>query len=196
LPPVFIASDETDRNPARLAAVPRSAPIPCGIARFRDKLPAGPNRLTTTAPDTDASLERGAIDLAGYSKTPLAKKLGIREHDRVLVRGAPENWRELLAPLPESVQFVTRADRKTSLVHIFTKRKAELAQALARYRKQLDPEAAVWVFWPKKSAKVATDITEDVVREVALPLGFVDIKVCAIDEIWSGLKLVVRKNLR
>jgi hypothetical protein len=84
----------------------------------------------------------------------------------------------------------------TALVHHFTTRRAELAEALALYRATLAPDATVWVSWPKKASKVATDITEDVVREVALPLGFVDIKVCAVDEIWSGLKLVVRKALR
>ena len=79
---------------------------------------------------------------------------------------------------------------------MFSTKKAELSRALASYRKALQPDAAVWVSWPKKAAKVATDITEDVVRELALPLGFVDIKVCAVDDVWSGLKLVVRKELR
>jgi hypothetical protein len=83
-----------------------------------------------------------------------------------------------------------------NIVHIFTSRRAELSQALANYRKKLSAEAAVWVSWPKKSAKVASEITEDTVREVALPLGFVDVKVCAVNEVWSGLKLVVRKELR
>jgi len=81
-------------------------------------------------------------------------------------------------------------------VHVFSAKKAELAQALKSYRAKLAPESAVWVSWPKKSAKVPTDITEDTVRELALPLGFVDIKVCAVDETWSGLKLVIRKALR
>ena len=84
----------------------------------------------------------------------------------------------------------------TQLVHLFTARKAELAKTLATCRKSLAPDAAIWVSWPKKAAKVPTDITEDVIREVALPLGLVDIKVCAVDETWSGLKLVLRKELR
>jgi hypothetical protein len=81
-------------------------------------------------------------------------------------------------------------------VHIFTSSKAELAQALQSYRVKLPASAAIWVSWPKKSAKVPTDVTEDTVREVALPLGFVDVKVCAVTDVWSGLKLVVRKELR
>ena len=82
------------------------------------------------------------------------------------------------------------------IAHVFTARRTELARALAAFRKQLRPTATVWVSWPKKAAKVPTDITEDTVREVALPLGFVDVKVCAVDDVWSGLKLVVRKELR
>ena len=135
-------------------------------------------------------------DVAGYSGTPLAKKLGINEHASVVTIGAPRGYRDLLEPLPTSVRFTAKVDRTTSVVHIFSTRKVELANALAAYRSKLDPRAMVWVSWPKKSANVPTEITEDVVREVALPLGFVDVKVCAIDEVWSGLKLVVRRELR
>ena len=101
-----------------------------------------------------------------------------------------------MVPLPASVRFATKIDQTTDLVHVFGTKKGELERALASYRKKLNPEAVVWVSWPKKSAKVPSEITEDVVREVALPLGFVDVKVCAIDDVWSGLKLVVRKELR
>lgn len=134
--------------------------------------------------------------MAGYSGTPLAKKLGIKEQTKVVAVGAPKQYRTLLEPLPAAVQFSSKVDKTTDIVHVFSTEKAELASALVSYRKKLDPSAAVWVSWPKKSAKVPTDITEDVVREVALPLGFVDIKVCAVDDVWSGLKLVVRKALR
>jgi hypothetical protein len=134
--------------------------------------------------------------VTGYSGTPLAQKLGIRDGARIAVVGAPKGYRALLAPLPESVQFMARVGRTTDLVHVFCTARADLARALASYRRQLDPRATVWVSWPKKAAKVATDITEDVVRAVALPLGFVDVKVCAIDATWSGLRLVVRKELR
>jgi hypothetical protein len=135
-------------------------------------------------------------DGAGYSGTPLAGKLGIKDGSRVHVVGAPQGYRDLLAPLPRGVRFLSAPDRTTDIVHIFSTKTAALAQALAGYRVTLDPGAAVWVSWPKKSARVPSEITEDVVRTVALPLGFVDVKVCAIDETWSGLKLVVRKELR
>lgn len=134
--------------------------------------------------------------MSGYSGTPLAKKLGFKTGSNVLVVGEPEGYRDLLDPLPDGVRFQTRLSPSTNAVHFFTKRKAALSRALERYRARLDPSAMVWVSWPKKSARVATDVTEDVVREVALPLGFVDVKVCAVDDVWSGLKLVVRKELR
>ena len=109
---------------------------------------------------------------------------------------APAGFRKLLDPVPEGVRFVAKFDKNARIVHTFATKKAKLATTLAVSRKSLAPDAAIWVSWPKKSAKVATDITEDVVRAVALPLGLVDIKVCAVDETWSGLKLVLRKELR
>jgi hypothetical protein len=133
---------------------------------------------------------------AGYSDTPLAKKLGIKEGSIVLAVGAPKDYVALLEPVPDSVQFTRRASANTDIVHVFTARREELRSLLKNYRQTLKPTAMVWVSWPKKSAKVATDITEDTIREVALPMGFVDIKVCAVTEVWSGLKLVVRKELR
>jgi hypothetical protein len=136
------------------------------------------------------------FDMAGYSGTPLVRKLGIEERANIVAVGAPAGYRELLEPLPASVRFSSKVDRTTDLVHVFSTKRSELARALAACRSRLGSRAAVWVSWPKKAAKVPTEITEDVVREVALPLGFVDVKVCAIDDIWSGLKLVVRKELR
>jgi DUF3052 family protein len=136
------------------------------------------------------------LHLAGYSGTPLAKKLGIKEQTTVVAVGAPKGYRRLLEPLPAAVRFASKLDKTTDIVHVFSTDKSELSRELVSYRKKLAPDAAIWVSWPKKSAKVPTDITEDVVRELALPLGFVDIKVCAVDEVWSGLKLVVRKELR
>ena len=85
---------------------------------------------------------------------------------------------------------------KTDIVHVFAVRRSELERMLRSLRHTIKPDAAVWVSWPKKASKVATDITEDVVRETCLPMGFVDVKVCAVDEVWSGLKLVIRKELR
>lgn len=134
--------------------------------------------------------------MTGYSSTPLAKKLGIDEGTKVFVVGAPKNYRALLEPLPASVKFVAKLATSTNIVHVFCTRKSVLARALVRYRKAIDPDATVWVSWPKKAAKVPTDITEDVVRDLALPLGFVDVKVCAVDNVWSGLKLVIRREHR
>ena len=134
--------------------------------------------------------------MAGYSDTPLAKKLGIKEGFKVLLVKAPAQYRALLAPLPASVRFTSTANSSTNLVHAFTTERSALARLLNTLRKKLSDEAAIWVSWPKKSSKVRTDITEDAIREIALPLGFVDIKVCAVTEVWSGLKLVVRKELR
>ena len=133
--------------------------------------------------------------MAGYSGTPLPSKLGIRAGFAVHVKGAPSGYLELLGRLPEGVRF-TRLSSTTDLVHVFSARKAELARLLKTCRSKLRPAAVLWVSWPKKSAKVPTDITEDTIRELALPLGFVDVKVCAVTEVWSGLKLVVRKELR
>ena len=134
--------------------------------------------------------------MAGYSATPLAAKLGIKEGCEVVLVEPPPGFRKLLEPLPPTVVFADKPGKSTSIVHIFTAKRVELAKALATYRKRLSPQATVWVSWPKKSSKLASEITEDTVRELALPLGFVDVKVCAVTEVWSGLKLVVRKELR
>ena len=133
---------------------------------------------------------------AGYSGTPLARKLGLKAGMAVLLADAPAGYADTLQPLPEGLRFVTRAGASVALVHAFFTRRADLAAALQRYREGLAPDAMLWVSWPKKAAKVPTDITEDVIREEALPLGWVDVKVCAVDAVWSGLKLVVRKGLR
>lgn len=139
--------------------------------------------------------------MAGYSGTPLARKLGIREGSRVFVVGAPavgapRDYLELVTPVPERVQLVSRIDDETDIIHIFTTARETLAQALRTFQETMRPDAMIWVSWPKKSAKVPTEITEDVIRDVALPMGLVDVKVCAVDDVWSGLKLVVRKENR
>lgn len=133
---------------------------------------------------------------AGYSGTPLAKKLGITEGRRVLALQAPDGYRDWLAPLPAAVVFDTRISAATDIVHVFATDSAALAASLKSLRDAIRDDAAVWVSWPKKASKVATDISEDTIRALALPLGFVDIKVCAVSDIWSGLKLVIRKELR
>jgi len=134
--------------------------------------------------------------MAGYSGTPLAKKLGVKEGSHIVVAGAPPYYFSLLEPLPARVHFSSRMTDVTDIVHVFSTRRAELQGMLSRYRQTLKPTGMVWVSWPKKTVKTSTDITEDAIREIALPLGFVDIKVCAIDDLWSGLKLVIRKELR
>jgi len=132
----------------------------------------------------------------GYSGKSLVGKLGIKEGARVLVLGDAPDYSELLGELPTGMHLVSRAGRTVDLVHLFTQRRADLERRLGALRTSLRPDAVVWVSWPKKTSKVPTDITEDVIREVALPLGFVDIKVCAVTDVWSGLKLVVRTDLR
>jgi hypothetical protein len=133
---------------------------------------------------------------SGYSGTPLAKKLGIRAGTRLFLHAAPSNYAQLLAPLPPGVRSVRRIDATTDVVHLFATARAALAARLRSARRALRDDAAIWVSWPKKASQVVTDLSEDVVRELAFPLGLVDIKVCAVDETWSGLKLVVRKSER
>lgn len=132
--------------------------------------------------------------MPGYSKTPLANKLGIKPDSAVLVVNAPTNYHELLGNIETT--FASRLGKDVSLVHLFTTHKSELAKSLKTYREKLSPNAVVWISWPKKASKVATDITENTIRDIALPMGWVDIKVCAVTDVWSGLKLVVRKSLR
>jgi hypothetical protein len=134
--------------------------------------------------------------MAGYSGTPLAKKLGIKPGSSVFVDGAPMAYEQLLAPMPDGVSVQSAIDSSTDVLHLFSTSKTELAAALRRTLRQLRPDAALWVSWPKKASRLPTDITEDAIRELALPLGLVDIKVCAVDDVWSGLKLVLRKELR
>lgn len=133
---------------------------------------------------------------AGYSGTPLAAKLGIKTGSRVRLIGPPDELADWLAPLPPGVVFESRLSSATDIVHLFVTRQAELASQLSGLRQRLRPDATLWVSWPKKAARLDTDITEDRIREHALPLGFVDVKVCAVSGVWSGLKLVVRKELR
>ena len=132
----------------------------------------------------------------GYSGTPLAKKLGIGTGHRVWLAKAPVDYRAMVAPLPDGVTFVSKPSTTIDVAHVFTSKRSELEKTLRSLRKTLKPDAAIWVSWPKKTSKLPTDITEGVIRDVALPMGLVDVKVCAVDETWSGLKLVVRRELR
>ncbi len=132
----------------------------------------------------------------GYSGTPLPKKLGIREGVRVVTINPPAHYRPLLGELPEDVSFTTELRPDARFIHLFATKGSMLTRELKRCRSKIADEGSLWVSWPKKTSGVGTDITEDTIREVALPLGLVDTKVCAVDEIWSGLKLMVRRENR
>lgn len=132
----------------------------------------------------------------GYSGTPLAKKLGIKDGFTVLTVNEPDNYVDLLAPIPDGVSFSCQVATDADVVHIFTNSRDELFRKLAECIRQIKPNGSIWVSWYKKAAKLPTEITEDSVREAAFPLGLVDVKVCAVDEQWSGLKLVIRKENR
>lgn len=133
---------------------------------------------------------------AGYSGTPLGKKLGIKEGLRIFIRNAPEEYLQWIAPLPYNATFSARIEGDIDLAHVFVSERSELRSLLEELYDPIAPDGMIWVSWHKKASKIPTEITEDVVREIALPMGLVDVKVCAVSEIWSGLKLVIRKELR
>ena len=132
----------------------------------------------------------------GYSGTPLAKKLGIKDGFAILGINPPDNFDELLAPLPDGVTMLAAPLAEIDLIHLFTNSREELFGKLAECVRLIKQNGSIWVSWYKKAAKLPTEITEDTVREAAFPLGLVDIKVCAVDEKWSGLKLVIRRENR
>lgn len=124
-----------------------------------------------------------APDPAGYSGTPLAKKLGYKTGSRVYLDAAPDGYRARVEPIPEGVVFVPVPHGPLDLIHLFTAAAADLPEKLRRYRPLIEPAGAIWVSWPKKAAKVPTDVTEDVIRDTALAIGLVDVKVCAVDAV-------------
>lgn len=134
--------------------------------------------------------------MAGYSGTPLPRRLGVREGQRIAWLSAPRHFDDLVGDLPGGVTLLRALRPPLDLLVQFATVRAELQRRLPRLREAVFPDGAAWVAWPKRSSGVATDVTEDVVRELALPLGLVDVKACAIDETWSGLKLVVREDQR
>lgn len=134
--------------------------------------------------------------MPGYSGTPLVLKLGIRSAERVVAINPPQHYAALLEGFPEGALITDRLTAGAEFVHLFVTRRADLAKRLSSLRTKLADAGAVWVSWPKKSSGVPSDVTEDTIREVALPLGFVDVKVCAVDETWSGLKLMIRRENR
>lgn len=133
---------------------------------------------------------------AGYSRTPLVRKLGFKPGMRAHYVAAPDGFETLLGELPDGVRVLARPAGELDLVVLFALSRAELERRLPGLHARLRQDGMVWVAWPKRASKVLTDMTEDVVRDVALPRGLVDVKVCAIDDMWSGLKLVIRRELR
>ena len=143
--------------------------------------------------ETSAS---GFISVAGYSGRSLVEKLGIKPSTRIAILDAPRGYRATLGKLPPGVRVVSTARGTLPFIHLFAVRRAVLEAKLPMLLRALMPDGSLWISWPKKASGVATDITEDVVRAVALPTGLVDVKVAAIDDVWSGLKLVRRLENR
>jgi len=136
------------------------------------------------------------LTTAGYSGTPLARKLGIKEGSRLAVMRGPAGFEDLLEPIPDGVRIVRRIGRNADVIVAFHRSRADLERGFDRLRSGMHDAGGLWIAWPKQASGVPTDITEDVVREIALANGLVDNKVCAIDQTWSGLRLVVRLSDR
>ena len=134
--------------------------------------------------------------MSGYSGTPLAKKLSLKDGMRVWWDGMPESVADEIATAGLQLQHLDASQAKIDAAHVFVTERADLDAKLKQLMPLLDPTGMIWVSWPKKASKVATDITEDTIRDICLPMGLVDIKVCAVDATWSGLKLVVRRQNR
>ena len=134
--------------------------------------------------------------MVGYSGTPLAGKLGIKPGSRLALLGAPEGFDDELAPLPDGVQVLRRLGPDLDVAVLFVTERAQLEKRFPEVAAAITPAGGVWVAWPKKSSKVPTDVTEDVLREVGLPQGLVDNKVCAVTDVWSGLRFVWRRENR
>jgi hypothetical protein len=129
--------------------------------------------------------------MAGYSGKPLSQKLGIKPGFRIFADSPPRPYRDIVGELPDGAKILSRAAVSLDMVHLFVTEAAGLAGKLRGLRKAIAPDGMIWVSWPKKASGVATDLSDVVVREAALPLGLVDVKVCAVDETWSGLKFVI-----
>lgn len=136
--------------------------------------------------------------MAGYSSTPLAQKLGIKPGHAVGLWSEPDDFTKSLKPLPDDVTFksISRGKSPLDVLVVFVKSQKELATRLAAARKRMNPAAGLWICWPKKASGIKTDVTENIIRDLALTTDLVDNKVCAIDEIWSGLRLVIRLKNR
>jgi hypothetical protein len=134
--------------------------------------------------------------MAGYSARSLVQKLGIRPESRIAILNAPRSYTATLGRLPEGVTVARAARGQFTFIQFFTKARSELRAKLPILCRALRDDGALWISWPKQAARVRTDVTEDVIRDLALPLGLVDVKVCAVDDTWSGLKLVRRRERR
>jgi hypothetical protein len=130
--------------------------------------------------------------MAGYSKRSLPEKLGIKSGSRIAILHPPANYSKSLGKLPENVEIKNQLNGSFQLIHFFSKKVKDLENRFAALKKSLDPNGALWVSWPKGASKLETDLNENIVRDIALRNGLVDVKVCAVDEDWSGLKLVYR----
>jgi len=133
---------------------------------------------------------------AGYSDTPLARKLSLKNGMRVWRSGMPNSVVSKIAEEGLKLEVLDRPEPRIDAAHLFVSEREELERKLDKLSKLINPSGFIWVSWPKKASNVPTDISEDVIRELALPMGLVDVKVCAVDDIWSGLKLMIRKELR
>lgn len=134
--------------------------------------------------------------MVGYSKTPLFRKLGLKTEMCCLRVNAPGNYLDLLGTDTPNVHWEPNLRPGADFIHLFTKSEHELRSALPQFLNKMNRDGMIWVSWPKKSSGVSSDITEDTIRAVCIPLGLVDVKVCAVDEVWSGLKLMIRRELR
>ncbi len=132
------------------------------------------------------------MQTAGYSGTPLAKKLGIKPGFRVELINAPDHYFKLFSDLPPDIVLTHYPDELKDLIHVFVDHKATYFELLPVIKDQIVQNGTIWISWPKKSSKVPTDLNENIIRDYALETGLVDVKVCAVDEVWSGLKLVIR----
>ncbi|MBI4418920.1 MAG: DUF3052 domain-containing protein [Ignavibacteriales bacterium] len=129
---------------------------------------------------------------SGYSGTPLAKKLGIKNNFKIRLMNQPHHYFDLFTDMPPDVRIVKDSKTKKNLIHYFTTNVSELKADIKRLRDEIEENGMIWISWPKKSANIATDLDENAIRAIALKNKLVDVKVCAIDEVWSGLKLVIR----
>ena len=132
----------------------------------------------------------------GYSGTPLVKKLGIKENYRIRIIHGPEGYFDLLGDIPDNVQFLSRKSKNVDFIHLFAKDKATFEKQIIKIKEEIKKDGIIWVSWYKKASKIPTDLSEAIVRNTILTMGLVDIKKCAVDSNWSGLKVVWRKENR